>query len=79
MASNRDFYQFQQGKRYAVELIQTLRNLANDPQFIMPVLDRLEQACANKPKSYAEGIMEIVRNVRRFFGGMKTNFTGGGK
>lgn len=77
MKSNRDFYQFQQGKRYAVELIQTLRNLANDPVFVMPVIDRLELSCANKPPSFAAGVMEIVRNVRRFFNGMKTNLSGG--
>lgn len=77
MGSRHDFYQFQQGKRYAVELIQTLRNLANDPKFVMPVIDRLEQSCANKPPSFTEGVLEITRDVRRFFGGMKTNFKGG--
>ena len=60
-----DNYQRQMGRRFAVELIQTLRNLANDPAFVMPVIDRLEQSCANKPPSFSAGVLEITRDVRR--------------
>lgn len=62
-----DNYQRQQGKRYAVELIQTLRNLANDPVFVLPVVDRLESSCANKPPSFADGVKAITADVRQFF------------
>lgn len=79
MASKRDSYQYQQGKRYACEMLETLRNLANDPKFAIPVIDRLEQACANKPPSFAEGIREITVNARRFLFGMKSNLAGGVK
>jgi hypothetical protein len=72
-----DRYQFMQGKRYACDMLETLRNLANDPKFALPVVERLEQSCANKPESFTEGVLLITRNVRRFFGGMKTNFKGG--
>jgi hypothetical protein len=72
-----DRYQFMQGKRYACDMLETLRNLANDPKFAIPVVERLEQSCANKPPSFTAGVLLITRNVRRFFGGMKTNFKGG--
>lgn len=69
MANNKDFYQFQQGKRFAVEMIETLRNLANDPKFVLPVVDKLDKACANKPPHFARGIHSITEAVRAFFAG----------
>jgi len=71
MENKNDFYQYQQGKRFAVEMLETLRGLVNDPKFALPVVDRLEMACQNKPPRFAEGVRFITRNVRRFFGGMK--------
>lgn len=69
MANKNDAYQFQQGKRYACEMIETLRNLANDPKFVLPIVDKLDLACANKPPSFAKGIHTITEAVRAFFAG----------
>lgn len=71
MENKQDFYLFQQGKRFAVEMLETLRDLASDPKFALPVIDKLELACANKPPRFAEGVHVITRAVRHYFGGMK--------
>lgn len=57
---HRDTYQYLQGKRYAIDLLQATRSTLSEPSLIGDLIKNLEAGCANKPQSFADGIRSIV-------------------
>lgn len=59
-----DHYQYLQGKAYAIDVLASARSTLSEPSLIGDLLKNLEDGCANKPASFAEGIKAITLLVR---------------
>lgn len=64
MILHRDTYQYLQGKAYALDLLQSARSTLTEPSLVGDLLKNLEDGCANKPVSFAEGVKFITLLVR---------------
>lgn len=59
-----DNYQYQQGRIYAVSILLSAQSTLSEPTLMGDLVKNLEDNCANKPTSFAEGIMSIVLAIK---------------
>lgn len=58
--THRDTYSYNQGKAYAIDVLSSARSTLSEPSLLDDLLRNLEEGCANKPVSFADGIRSIV-------------------
>lgn len=59
----RDQYQFRQGREYAADALRCAASTMAEQSLLTNLLANLRKNCANKPPSFADGIMSIVADV----------------
>lgn len=59
----RDQYQFRQGREFAADVLRCAASALAEAHLLAGLLENLRKTCANKPPSFAEGILSIVRDV----------------
>lgn len=58
-----DQYQFRQGREFAADVLRCAASTLAEQNLLAGLLDNLRKTCSNKPPSFAEGILSIVRDV----------------
>jgi len=63
-AAPTDQFQLSQGRRYAIEIVESCGAQLNNAWGLKDLVARLEKSVANKPPSFAQGVSMVVEMLR---------------